>query len=76
MPTVEQLEAQLELARLEAELVAAKDSDPGADRDLKHRVRAAREHYRSNHRSPSTAVEDGTAEPAPVQATATVKGGK
>jgi hypothetical protein len=72
MPTVEELEAQLEVARLEAELADAKDGD-GPDRDLKHRLREARQTYRETYRSSSSAAEDGTAEPATIEATATVE---
>lgn len=76
MPSVEELEAQLEVARLEAELVQAKDGD-GPDRDLKLRVREARQTYREIYRSPSSAAGDGTAEPASVVTAADVqKGGK
>lgn len=42
---VEEIEAELEVARLEAELVAAKDAD-GASRELKQQVRDARQRYR------------------------------
>lgn len=72
MPTSDELRAALAVAELEDELVAAKDSDidPEDLRALKHRVRSARQVYRENHRSPAVG---GTAEPAPVTATAAVK---
>jgi hypothetical protein len=75
MPTSDELRAQLAVTELEEELVAAKASgaDPSELRDLKQRVHEARAHYRSTYRSPSTAAGDGTAEPAPVEASAKVK---
>jgi hypothetical protein len=73
MSKSEELRTQLAVTEMEEELAAAKASDDGPSRDLKQRVREAREQYRSTYRTPSTAVEDGTAEPAPVEASATVK---
>lgn len=70
MPTADELRAALVVAELEEELAAAKD-DPDADgyRDLKMRLRAARQDYRETLRSPV----DGVAEPATIEATAAVK---
>lgn len=74
MPTADELRAALGVAELEEELAAAKD-DPDADgyRDLKMRLRAARQDYRETHRSPADAVGDGVAQPATIDATAAVK---
>lgn len=46
MSRVEELEAELEVVRLEAELVAAKDTADGPTTELKQQVRAARQAYR------------------------------
>lgn len=43
--TVEEIEAELEAARLEAELVEAKNGD-GATAELKQQLRAARQRFR------------------------------
>jgi len=75
MSKTEQLRAELEVAELEDQLAAAK-AKGRVPRDLKQRVRQARERYRSTHRSPAAAVGDGTAEPAAVAAAVTVEGGK
>jgi hypothetical protein len=78
MSKSEELRAQLAVAELEEELAAAKatDPDPSELRDLKQRVRQSRENYRSRYRIPSAAADDGTAEPAAVETSAGVKGGK
>ncbi|HLT68884.1 MAG TPA: hypothetical protein VKZ72_01885 [Acidimicrobiales bacterium] len=75
MSKTDELRARLELAELEDELIAAKASG-GASRDLKQRVRQARERYRSMHRSPGGTVGAATAEPAAVKTSVTVQGGK
>lgn len=79
MPTSEELRAQLAMTELEEQLTEAKagDVDDAELRDLKRRVRDAREHYRSNYRSPPDAVGAGTAEPAAIEVSADVqKGGE
>lgn len=79
MPTSEELRAQLAMTELEEQLTEAKAAgvDPDELRDLKLRVREAREQYRASYRSPSDAVGDGTAEPASIEMTAGVQeGGK
>lgn len=75
MPTSDELRAQLAVAELEEELAAMKDADTDSAeyRDLKLRVRDARQAYRETYRRPSDAVVDGTAEPATVKASAVVK---
>lgn len=72
MPSADELRAALVVAELEDELAAAKD-DGNADRDLKDRLRAARQEYREKYRTASDAVEDGIAEPDAIQTTATVE---
>ncbi len=72
MPTSDELRAALALAELEDELTAAKGDGP-VGRELKDRVRAARQEYREQHRTPSAGVGDVTAEPDAVAAAATVR---
>jgi hypothetical protein len=64
-----ELEAKLEMVRLERELVEAKATEAGATRALKHRVREARRAYREL-RQPG----EGMALPDPIRGSMTVKG--
>jgi hypothetical protein len=67
MANVDELRAQLDLAELEAQLVASK-GDRGDEYDyLKARVRAARQEYRETYRT-----SEGAAEPETVELSATV----
>lgn len=64
-------EAEARVAELEDELIAAKDTAEGPDRDLKDQLRAARQEYRELR-----AAEDpgpGVARPDVIAATAAVK---
>ncbi len=67
--------AELDVAVLEAELIELKASgdDPDKLRKVKDKLRAARQTYREN-RASSLGAGDAVASPAPVQASARVKG--
>jgi hypothetical protein len=55
MPTkVEKLEAELKLEKLEQKFVEAKAAGKVTDK-MKHEVRAARQDFRDNYRSPAAA---------------------
>jgi hypothetical protein len=60
-------EAELAVAELEEQLVAAKDTDDGPTRELKLELRAARERFR---RLRSGEPVEGVATPATIEAKA------
>lgn len=76
MPGTDELRAALAVAELEEELVAAKDGDTDAVeyRDLKLRLREARQAYREQRSGQPAAEGDAVASPDTIEATAAVKG--
>ncbi len=66
MATAEELEAELEVVRLEDELKAAKQTEEGPSRELKDALRAARAKLRAGREA---ATEEGaaTVTPEPVE---------
>lgn len=68
-------EAELAVIELEDELAAAKDSDEGASRELKERLREARRVFREQRAGEPAEPGDAIASPDTISATAEVQEG-
>lgn len=69
MSRASELEAELEVVRLEDKLVKAKSTKAGASDELKQELRAARQAFREQREAAGDG-DEGTARPAAVKATA------